>query len=240
MKRILLIMAVMALGLSACQWIGSRRIKGNGNLETEVRSINRAEKISLSGSFDVQLTQGPVTSVKIEADDNLLPYIETDESDGVLRIRTRRNTNFSTEHNITVYITTPRLEQVHISGSGNVIGKNKFTEADKVSLKISGSGDIQLDLNTPELSATISGSGSMVLSGETRSQTIKIAGQGDYKAEELKSEKAKVSVAGSGDIRLYADEDLDVSIAGSGSVFYKGSASIKQHIVGSGEIKKIE
>ena len=240
MKRILLVMTVMALGMSACQWIGSRRIKGNGKLETEERSVGRAEKISLSGSFDLQLTQGPATAVKIEADGNLLPYIETNEDDGVLHIRTRRRVNFSSEHSITVYITTPKLEQVHISGSGNVIGKNKFTGADKLSLKISGSGDIQLDLNTPELTATISGSGSMSLSGETRSQTIKIAGQGDYKAEELRSEKAKVNIAGSGDIRLYADDLLDVSIAGSGSVFYKGSASIKQHIVGSGEIKKIE
>ena len=240
MKRILFLLISSALLFTSCEWISYKRISGNGQLGTETRSVDRADKIGLSGSFNVEITQGATTAVKIEADDNLLPYIETIEEGGVLHIRPRRHYSLSSDHNITIYITTPKLEQVHIAGTGSVVGKSKFTEGDKLSLKISGSGDITLDVNTPEITASISGSGDMHLSGETEKQTIKIAGQGDYMAEELKSEDTKLNIAGSGDIRVFADNKLDVSIAGSGTVLYKGSATVKQHVAGSGEIRKLE
>jgi hypothetical protein len=240
MKRILFLMISAGLFLSSCDWIHYKRVKGNDQLSSETRSVNHAERLSLSGSFNVEITQDATTSVKVEADANLLPYIETDVEDGVLQIRPRRHYSLQSEHPITIYITTPKLEQVHIAGSGSVNGKNKFSGGDHLSLKISGSGDIQLDINTPEITASISGSGDMRLSGETRKQTVKIAGQGEYIAQELKSEDAKINIAGSGDIRVFADNNLDVSIAGSGTVLYKGSPQVKQHVAGSGEIKKIE
>lgn len=240
MKRISFLLIASFLLFSSCEWIGYKRINGDGQLGTEIRSVSHADKISLSGSFNVEITQGNTTSVKIEADENLMPYIETEEEGGVLHIRSRRHYNLSSEHAITVYVTTPKLEQAHIAGSGSVIGKGKFSGGDKLSLKISGSGDISLAVNTPEITASISGSGSMHLSGETEKQTIRISGQGDYIAEELKSENAKVNIAGSGDIKLFADNTLDVSIAGSGTVLYKGGASVKQHVAGSGEIRKME
>jgi hypothetical protein len=99
---------------------------------------------------------------------------------------------------------------------------------------------MMLETNTPRVDAEISGSGSMTLSGETQDQKVKISGVGDYKAEGLKSERTVVRIAGSGDVRVFADADLDINIAGSGSIFYKGNATIKQHIAGSGEVKRIE
>lgn len=237
MKKWLPALLFCSLLFSSCDY---RRVRGNGHLETDDRSVSNASRIRVSGAFDVELTQGPVTSVKIEADDNLLPYIVTREEDGILRIETKDHTNLSSEHAITVYITTPQLQSFHLSGSGNITGKTKFAGSDKLSLKIAGSGNISLDVNTPELSADISGSGDMELKGETSRQTISIAGQGDYKAEDLKSENTSISIAGSGDVRVFADVLLDVNIAGSGSVYYKGAASVKQHIAGGGEVRKIQ
>jgi hypothetical protein len=194
----------------------------------------------LKGSYDVEITQGPVTSVKVEADENILPFILISENDGSLVIKSKEHVNFSPTKSIRIYITTSKLEQIQLSGSGNIIGKNKFTGGDKLILKISGSGDIQLEVNAPEVKAEISGSGSMTLQGETQNENITIAGVGDYNANGLKAENAKVSIAGSGDVKVFAENKLDISIAGSGSVFYKGAATVKQHVVGSGEIKKME
>lgn len=239
MKRIFFLLAVLALAGSSCRLAG-KRVKGNGNLTTEDRPINKAQKIKLSSSYEVEITQGPVTSVKVEADDNLLPYILTKEENGFLVISSKRNVNISAENSIKVYITTPKLEQVNISGSGNVTGKSKFTDGDKLTLNIGGSGDIWLEVNTPEVHASIGGSGNMTLKGETKNETISIAGSGNYTADELKAENAKVNIAGNGDVKVYADISLDISIAGSGSIYYKGAATVKQHVLGSGEVKKIE
>jgi hypothetical protein len=239
MKRILLFLTALTLICASCR-LRYKRITGNGNLTTQDRHISNAQKIKLSGSYDVEITQGPIVSVKVEADDNLLPYIETREESGFLVIDSRQHVNISTQNTIKVFITTPRLEQVNVAGSGNVVGKTKFTDGSKLILNIGGSGDINLEVNTPQVEARIGGSGSMTLKGETQNEHISIGGSGDYNAEGLKAENATVKIAGNGDVKVFADVMLDVSIAGSGSIYYKGSATVKQHVIGSGEVKRIE
>ena len=239
MKRIFLLLTVILLVFSSCRWMGYKRIKGNGTMGKEDRHITHAEKIKLAGSYDVEITQGPESSVKVEADENLLPYIITAQEEGYLVIKSREHINLSTSNPIKITITTHKLEQIQIAGSGNVIGTNKFTGGDKLILKIAGSGDIKMEVNTPRIEGDIAGSGSITLKGETRDQTIQISGVGDYNADELKSENTTVKIAGSGDVKVFTDVNLDVNIAGVGSVFYKGAASVKQHVAGSGEVKKL-
>lgn len=240
MKRILLFLTVIMLTATSCRWFGYKRVVGNGRLTTQQRPVNRAERIKLAGSYDVEITQGPATTVKVEADENILPVILTREEDGFLLIKTKDHISISTDNPIKVYITTAKMEQLQLAGSGNIIGKNKFTGGDKLTLKIAGSGDIRLDVNTPSIEAEIAGSGTMTMSGETRDQRIRISGVGDYNADALKSENAVVKIAGSGNVKLFAAATLDVNIAGVGSVFYKGSPTIKQQVAGSGEVKKLE
>jgi hypothetical protein len=240
MQRISYFLVALVLLCASCRF-GSRRIRGNGHLATEERHVTHANRLVISGSFDIQLTQGPATTVKIEADENLLPQIATDEEGGVLHIRPKRtNTNFESDHNLIVYITTPSLEQVHINGSGSATGKNKFAGGDRLSLRILGSGDIDLEVNTPEIKSNIGGSGTIILRGETRPETIDIGGAGTYTADGLKAEDVKVKIAGSGDVKVFSDATLDVTIMGAGSVLYKGAASVKQKVVGGGEIKKMD
>jgi hypothetical protein len=228
------------LTATSCRWFGYKRVVGNGNLETQDRPIQRAERIKLAGSYDVEITQGPTTSVKVEADENILPFILTRSEDGFLIIKSKDHVSLSTDNTIKIFITTPKLEQVNLAGSGNIIGKSKFTGGDKLTLKIAGAGDMKMEVNTPSIEAEIAGSGSMTLTGETRDQRIRISGVGDYIGEALKSENAVVKIAGSGNVKLFAAATLDVNIAGVGSVYYKGSPTVKQHVAGSGEVKKLE
>lgn len=240
MKHILLFLTVIMLTATSCRWFGYKRVVGNGNLETQDRPVERAERIKLAGSYDVEITQGPTTSVKVEADENILPFILTRSEDGFLIIKSKDHVSLSTDNTIKIFITTPKLEQVNLAGSGNIIGKSKFTGGDKLTLKIAGAGDMKMEVNTPSIEAEIAGSGSMTLTGETRDQRIRISGVGDYIGEALKSENAVVKIAGSGNVKLFAAAKLDVNIAGVGSVFYKGSPAVKQHVAGSGEVKKLE
>ena len=240
MKHVTLVVAITLVSFSSCRWMGYKQIKGNGNLKTEERSVCRAERIKLAGSYDVEITQGPVVSVKVEADDNILPFIFTSQDDGFLLIKSKEHVSLSSENPIKIFITTPKLEQIHLAGSGNIVGKNKFTNGDKLVLKIAGSGDMQLEVNTPEITADIAGSGTINLKGETKTETIKISGVGDYNAIDLKAENAKIKIAGSGNVKVFAETTLDISIAGVGSVFYKGGATVKQKVAGSGEVKKID
>lgn len=236
MKQLIVLVSALVL-FSSCRF---KHVQGNGVITTQTRNATKANRIKMAGNFDVEITQGPTVSVQIEGDENLLPYFIVEDRGGYLVIKGRDYFSYSSTEGIKVFITTPNLEEVILAGSGNILGKSKFTGSDKLVLKIAGSGDIKMDVNTPNVLSEIAGSGSITLSGETKEETIKIAGVGDYTAADLKAENAKVQIAGSGDVKVFASTQLDVNIAGAGSVYYKGSPNVKQKVAGSGDVKKVD
>ena len=237
MKKTLQNLALIAsIVLSSCDFTGER-IDGNGNITSVTRQVNNTEKIKVEGEMDVFLETG-ASSVRIEADENIIPFIETVEEDGWLRIRTRDNTNINTSNSIKVYVTSPRITDIHVDGSGNVTGNGKISSSDDMSFDISGSGNINVQINAPRVEAAISGSGNLNVAGETRELELHIAGSGNYRGADLKAENARVDIAGSGDASLFADVSLKASIAGSGDVKYRGNATIEKNIAGSGSVRK--
>lgn len=225
---------------AACVYSFKKTISGDGNVTTSERNISSVHRIKCSGNYDVQLTQGSPTSVKITADQNLQSYIVSDVNGDELNIHYQHDVNLDPTQKIKIDIVTDKLEGFELNGAGDVNTTNKFTGGDHLDLDIAGTGNIHFDVNTPAINSNISGSGDIYLSGETRDSKIEIAGNGNYHAEDLKSENVKVKVAGNGDTYVFADSTLDVNIAGVGNVHYKGNATITQSIAGAGKIRKIE
>lgn len=232
------VLLLAILSFSSCRLSG-KRVEGNGNVSTEQRTISNATKIKVLGSMDVYLTEGP-TAVRVEAEDNVIRYIITEVEDGWLEVKTRDHINLVTHAPVKVYISTPTINGISIAGSGNVMSDTRLKSDEKVGLRVSGSGDITLQVNAPGIDANIAGSGDINVSGETRDVKVKIAGSGNYKGGELKAENANVDIAGSGDAEIFADVRLSAKIIGSGNVAYKGNAEVNKKVVGSGDVSKAE
>lgn len=239
MKSCLIVCALTVL-LTACYNPLKKTVRGDGNITTTERQLASFRHIHCAGSYNVQLTQGPVSVIKIETDANIASQIVTEVDGNKLSIRTNDDVNLHPSDKIKLFITTPTLENFELTGSGDVSTTNKFSGGEFLELDISGTGNIHFEVNTPSIKSGISGSGNIFISGETRDSKISIAGSGNYNAENLKSENTKVKIAGSGDARLFADSTLDIDIAGVGNVYYKGSASVTQNVAGSGKIQKLE
>ena len=239
MKKIFFVLCMAVFVFSSCE-VFEKRVEGNGHIVTEQRNVRDARRIHLSGNFDVELTPGSTTSLKIDADDNLLPYILIDEEGGKLIIKTRDNTNLSSRNGIKVIITTDKLEDISISGAGSIKGTDKFTRGDALSLGVSGAGSIHIDVNTPKITSHLSGVGSIDISGETRDADIHISGVGSFKGSNLKTENMKVQLSGTGSAYVFASTTLDVSISGIGSVNYSGNPTLTQHVSGLGSVKKVD
>jgi hypothetical protein len=237
--KIVVTASFLAVVLFACNPF-NRSIDGDGKITTTERNLSSFTEVRCSGSYTVELTQGSPASIKIETDDNIEPYIVTDINGSELNVHSKEDVNLHPSSKTKLYITTDKLEGFRLSGSGDASTTNKFTGGDHLDLDISGSGKIHFDVNTPTINSSISGNGDIYITGETRDSKISIAGNGNYHAEDLKSENAKVKIAGSGDAHLFADSTLDINIAGVGNVYYKGNASVTQNVAGSGKIQKIE
>lgn len=236
-KHLLCAVFIAAASFMSCNFTGET-VNGNGNLKTEIRPISNTSKINVTGAMDVFVDQG-TPAVKVEGDENILPFIETEVNGDWLEIKTRDRIKLRSSNPVKVYVTAAEISDLKVNGSGNINCNNKFSSRNNMSFSITGSGNITADVNAPAVNASITGSGNMYIKGETRDADIHITGSGNYDSPNLKAENASVKISGSGDANLFADIILKASIAGSGDIKYRGNAAIDKHIAGSGSVVKV-
>jgi hypothetical protein len=239
MKRfVILIMLGLVLILSACNGFafGANFVRGSGVIATDNRTVSGFSGIVLNGSGDATITQGDTESLKIEADDNILPLITSEVIGGKLVLGFKNNTSISTVLPIRFTITVKDLTSLELNGSGNATVGNLTTTSHAVTLR--GSGDVNLGLlQASRLTVDGNGSGNIkVNGGKVDSQAIRIFGSGSVNSPNLESQTASVSILGSGGVEVWAKTSLDVNIAGSGNVSYFGSPTVTQKIAGSGNV----
>jgi hypothetical protein len=217
--------------------VNGKSVQGSGNIITEEREVSEFNKVLLKGSGKVFLTSGEKQLLEIKTDDNIMPLIETAVSGDKLTISHGKHHLRPTAFD--VFITVKELAGVAISGSGDIRGKGRFV-TDTFYTEISGSGDVDLEVETGKLSSKISGSGSIRLAGKAQDYRVSISGSGEINAFDVQAETVSVKISGSGDCRVHAAESLDAKISGSGDVYYKGRPRINTKISGSGSLKSRE
>jgi hypothetical protein len=233
--RLLIVLTVASFCVSGCiVVINGKSVQGSGNIIMEEREVVEFRKVHLKGSGKVFLTPGETQFLEIKTDDNIMPLIETEVRGDKLTISHGNNRLRPTYFE--VYITIQKLEGVGISGSGDIVGNERFV-TDMLHVEISGSGDMDLEVETGLLENKISGSGSLQLSGKAEEYTISVSGSGKINAFGVDAKHVSVRVSGSGDCRISASESLDARISGSGNVYYKGRPRINTKISGSGSLQ---
>lgn len=232
-------------------------IVGSGIAATESIEVEPFRAIELKCAGDVTVIPGGTFTVTLTADDNLLALFSREVVDQTLRLYTTES--IKSQSGIQFVITAPAIQNVTVSGSGNLkitgIDESEFQcrisgsgsieifgTTESLNAQISGSGHIRvLDLISKNSSARISGSGSITLSGSSEFIDAEISGSGQIDAAQLKSMKAKARITGSGSIMLHASSSLDAHIGGAGNVKYYGSPlDITKKITGSGTIEPIQ
>jgi hypothetical protein len=234
--QLFVLSALFTTTITSAQW---SKVKGNGNVITEKRSTVGYDEISVSGFFDVVLVSGKEGAIEINAEENLMQYIKIEVDGTMLKISTEKNINISTNKEIVVTVPFEQISYVSLSGSGDIETKNTI-EAPKFIAKLSGSGEMNLDVKSQEFETNLSGSGDIELKGSADSFIAKISGSGDVNAFDLVTKKSNLTISGSGDMKVNCSENLYARISGSGNINYKGNPEIKDtKVSGSGDISKM-
>jgi hypothetical protein len=257
----ILLALVAALGALACT-VGiplGDVVRGSGDVAEEVREVSGFRGVELATQGEVIIELGDEEGLRIEAQENLLPYFTTEVRTGVLRIDQQPGRQIRPTEPVRFYVTAQELDTLIISGSGNI--RAPGLEAPELRITIAGSGNVHTgDLDADELNVEISGSGNVetgavraevlrvdipgsgdvqIEDGQVEEQGIEISGSGDYSARDLASAAAEVSISGSGAATLRVEDRLRVSISGSGDVRYAGSPEVDRSISGSGDVEQI-
>lgn len=223
------------ISLLSCDEIFDERIEGNNIVITKIRSVSTFDEIVSTGNFDVYFSMADSTSLSIEAEENLFPFIITRVSGGRFYVETKDNYRIDNNEPIKVKITSPNMEGAVLTGSGFIICDSLTN--DFLSVEITGSGNIEYNnMNVNDIDAEISGSGDITLSGTASRTDLLITGSGNIKTMDLYQNNCEAKITGSGNIYVNVDDYLKAVITGSGNIYYTGNPIIDKIITGTGAV----
>jgi carbon monoxide dehydrogenase subunit G len=258
---IALLVLIVTLSILGCVvgLPGFGTVRGSGRVAEEERQVSGVTGVELATFGDLTIERGEAEELRIEAEDNLLRYFETEVRNGTLKIGQRKDIRLISRKPVNFYLTVKELDTIVISGSGDVEAPD--LEAERFSLTISGSGNLEMeDLDADTAQVRISGSGDVVMEdlradtfevditgsgkldiagGEVEEQDITISGSGDYEARGLESAEAEVRISGSGAVTTRVSDYLRINVSGSGDVRYIGDPSVDKTVTGSGKVRQI-
>ncbi|WP_125723678.1 head GIN domain-containing protein [Flavobacterium ustbae] len=238
MKKSILLFAFVALSASVIN--AQNKLQGNGKVVTETRTTGDYDGIKISGFFDVDLVAGKEGKITIKGEENLLSAIKVEVEDNSLKIYIEKFTNIRTSSGKNIQITVPfeKISELSLAGSGDIQSKDVIKN-EKFLVKLSGSGNFTLPVDTNNLELNVSGSGNVRLRGTADNFSTKLSGSGDINAVDLKSKIVDANVSGSGNSKVTCDQSLTARVSGSGNIRYVGNPEKKDvKVSGSGSITK--
>lgn len=215
-------------------------VRGSGNVVTETRQVSGFDAIQVDYPANVFISQGGTETLKIEAEDNLLPGLKTEVKGNELRIyyKSQDGKHVNPTKIPVITITVKDLSALNFSSAGEVTVDGLKSEDLKVSLD--GAGNIKLnDIAVSTLSVNLSGAGGTTASGSTEDLSLNISGFGSFNGKDLKSRTASVNISGAGSATVWAEDQLSASISGAGSVNYYGTPNVSKQISGVGGVKHV-
>jgi len=241
MKTCLLVFTlVLCLALPACtinidgNELGS--VSGSGNVVTEERSISGVERVAVMNQGDLTIVIGAEESLVIEAEDNLLQYIQTEVRGGTLEIFTQNGVSMINTDPIRYTLTVTSLEAVDINSSGGAV--LPALTADGFEININSSGNMNVDsLAADKLTVHISSSGQVdIAGGSVTALDVTISSSGDLHMEDVAVQDAKVSISSSGSAYIQVSGDLKGNISSSGNIYVTGNPQVDVSTSSSGNV----
>lgn len=208
------------------------------------------KSIYVNSNYTVYVKQSNKQEVTVEALTEIWELTTIKVENGVLLVNVERkpdNPNKSIWSKIDdikirptmkVMVSVKNLNELQVNSGGKIISENSIA-ADYISLAVSGSGGIDLDLKGNNVKTEISGSGNVTLKGYASTNDIIMSGSGSLNSYACELENAKVKMSGSGVCELTASTSLDATVLGSGLVKHKGNTkSVTKKVYGSGAVDR--
>jgi len=232
-----IILIISTFYLTSCDEWYDERIDGNGTVVELERSISSFNELISIGNFDVYLTMADSTSLRIEAEENLLPYIITKVSGDKFYVEVKDRYSLDNNEPMNIYLTTPNLEEAILAGSGKI--ECDSITSNYLDLKITGSGRIDFDnVDVQDLGLEIAGSGDILLTGLADNGDFEITGSGSIRSLDLIQEECEARIVGSGNMYILVNDYLKAVITGSGNIYYAGHPIVDEYISGTGDVRR--
>ena len=231
---VLILAAVLGCGLRPM-------VTGSGNLVVGTVDIGGVDAVSVGDTCNLTVTNGPVYSMTVETDDNILEYVKVEMYGDSLDVELSPHFRYT---NITfnVAITLPDLEEVSLSGASTGT-LDPFTLGHDLTVDLSGAStlasgtiacrDLDISLSgASSLSGVFAASNTFVdasgaseafIGGSTASLYADGSGASSLYLEDYETVAAWVDLSGASYGEIHCTGQLDVDLSGASTLYFSGN-----------------
>ncbi|EIJ40154.1 head GIN domain-containing protein [Galbibacter orientalis] len=212
---------VISIFFTSCNFNFQNGVTGNGNVISQDREVNQTfETIKATEGIDVFVAQGAKTSIKVEADENVIDLIETKVNNGKLLIECREQIGRVSAKK--VYVTLPNISNLETTSGANLNSMGTLN-ANNITLEASSGSDLIVELQADEVTTNASSGADIELYGVTNILIARASSGSDIKAERLKAHTVEAHASSGADIDVNASEEIAIHKSSGGDVGYKGN-----------------
>ncbi len=210
-------------------------------------------EVEVSSAVGFEITQSPDYSVRATGDEKLIECLQVEVSGQTLRISLASGLSFLRGHgsggNVKAVVTMPELKKLSVSGASSGTAKG-FKSEHEFSLRLSGAGGAEIDVQAGKTAMTISGAGrvsgelkakgtELKLSGASRCEVtgaggdmrLDSSGASQANLSEFQIQNADVDLSGASRASINMNGTLNVDLSGASSLEYAGNAVVGKKTV---------
>lgn len=213
-----------ALFLCACS--DNSEIIPSGKLVKQNRPVSSFSVINVSNGIHLTLSQEDKdVAVNVEADDNIIQYIETFTENHILYLRLKDGINIREDRTINMSVSVASLDSLFSSGGSQISFSTPF-ESDRLFIQASGGPEISGVVHIDDFACNVSGGGKISFSGISDQFELQTSGGSESKLYDLEIRVAQIEVSGGSLVELNVQDTLSVHATGGSKIYYQGDDAL--------------
>lgn len=216
------------------------KLQGSGTLAVRSYAVSSFTRLHLSVHGTVHFVLGDEERVEVEADNNLLDYVQAVNSGRTLFVTSEHKLRAPAYTALRITIFLRQLTELHIACDGDVVCPDVLRLSTPLTLIINSNGSVALALEIPVLAATISSNGNTTLRGTAVDAQIKTSSNGNLYAHDLLTQHLRITSKSNGNAEVYAEQTIVAHHHGNGYLHYAGPARLTDvRANGSGPVRHV-
>ena len=199
------------------------------------RDVPTFDSIHVASGIRANVSVGPRKALHVEADEDVLPFVETRVENGTLHIGFKPHTRLRNTSDVLVTAQTPELHAV--AASGGAIVRASLTKADESALAADGGGEIRVrGVDARTLLAKASGGSVLQVAGRAEKVELNLSGGSHFDGPQLEARDVEVHGSGGAEAELRASGNVRGGLSGGSGLHVRGGARASVATSGGSEV----
>lgn len=209
---VLILMGLISLTVTAC---GIGYIVGSGPVVDQTYDFTSFKNIEISNAFNFEITHSEGYGLTISAHQNLFSHLDIKMEGSTLIVRMKPGSYTNSE--IKAAVSLPELSSLSVSGASRGSARG-FTSGNTLNITLSGSSQLDLDVEAGKTIVDISGASRLTGALVTGNVNLKISGSSKLSGS-LTAQDVGFSISGASQCEISGS-------AGSGDIGISGASRL--------------